>query len=136
MSVSPKKQEQYISEQVESGDFQNASEVVRDALRLHEFYRHCIIQDLKTEIEKGWSDKISSSTGYYQVQKGKQIVMSERFYILSEIADQDLEEIFDYSINKFGFEQAEKYLLEPEEVFQALVMNPYSGKKRNEVKSG
>lgn len=43
-----------------SGDFQNASEVVRDALRLHEFYRHCIIQDLKTEIEKGWSDKISS----------------------------------------------------------------------------
>ncbi|WP_294264027.1 type II toxin-antitoxin system ParD family antitoxin [Chryseobacterium endophyticum] len=60
MSVSPKKQEQYISEQVESGDFQNASEVVRDALRLHEFYRHCIIQDLKTEIEKGWSDKISS----------------------------------------------------------------------------
>ncbi|WP_367269835.1 type II toxin-antitoxin system ParD family antitoxin [uncultured Chryseobacterium sp.] len=136
MSVSPKKQEQYISEQVESGDFQNASEVVRDALRLHEFYRHCIIQDLKTEIEKGWSDKISSSTGYYQVQKGKQIVMSERFYILSEIADQDLEEIFDYSINTFGFEQAEKYLLEPEEVFQALVMNPYSEKKRNEVKSG
>ncbi|WP_366512751.1 type II toxin-antitoxin system RelE/ParE family toxin [uncultured Chryseobacterium sp.] len=62
--------------------------------------------------------------------------MSERFYILSEIADQDLEEIFDYSINTFGFEQAEKYLLEPEEVFQALVMNPYSGKKRNEVKSG
>ncbi|WP_345766487.1 type II toxin-antitoxin system RelE/ParE family toxin [Chryseobacterium endophyticum] len=62
--------------------------------------------------------------------------MSERFYILSEIADQDLEEIFDYSINTFGFEQAEKYLLEPEEVFQALVMNPYSEKKRNEVKSG
>ncbi|WP_366512970.1 type II toxin-antitoxin system RelE/ParE family toxin [uncultured Chryseobacterium sp.] len=52
------------------------------------------------------------------------------------MADQDLEEIFDYSINTFGFEQAEKYLLEPEEVFQALVMNPYSGKKRNEVKSG
>ncbi len=61
MNVSfTKKQEQYISEQVESGDFQNASEVVRDALRLHEFYRHRIIQDLKAEIEKGWSDKISS----------------------------------------------------------------------------
>ncbi|WP_294201134.1 type II toxin-antitoxin system ParD family antitoxin [Chryseobacterium sp. sg2396] len=55
MSVSPKKQEQYISEQVESGDFQNASEVVRDALRLHEFYRHCIIQDLNKPENIFWS---------------------------------------------------------------------------------
>ncbi|MDQ1160781.1 antitoxin ParD1/3/4 [Chryseobacterium sp. SORGH_AS 447] len=60
MNVSfTKKQEQYISNQIESGDFQNASEVVRDALRLHEFYRHRIIQDLKTEIEKGWSGNTS-----------------------------------------------------------------------------
>lgn len=34
-----KKQQDYICEQVTSGDFQNASEVVRDALRLHEIYR-------------------------------------------------------------------------------------------------
>ena len=39
MNVSfTKKQEEYISNQIESGDFQNASEVVRDALRLHEVY--------------------------------------------------------------------------------------------------
>lgn len=50
-----KKQEAYISEQLESGDFQNASELVRDALRLHEVYRHRIIEDLRAEIEKGWS---------------------------------------------------------------------------------
>lgn len=61
MNVSfTKKQEKYISEQVESGDFQNASEVVRDALRLHEIFRHRIIQDLKTEIEKGWNNSSSS----------------------------------------------------------------------------
>jgi len=55
MNVSfTKKQEEYISNQIESGDFQNASEVVRDALRLHEIYRHRLIQDLKAEIEKGW----------------------------------------------------------------------------------
>jgi antitoxin ParD1/3/4 len=29
------KQENYISSQVKQGDYQNASEVVRDALRLH-----------------------------------------------------------------------------------------------------
>lgn len=55
-----KKQESYINEQIESGDFQNASELVRDALRLHEVYRHRVIADLRTEIEKGWSGKTSS----------------------------------------------------------------------------
>jgi len=55
MNVSfTKKQEKYIAVQIESGDFQNASEVVRDALRLHEVYRHRIIEDLRREIEKGW----------------------------------------------------------------------------------
>lgn len=61
MNVSfTKKQEEYISNQIESGDFQNASEVVRDALRLHEIYRHRLIQDLKAEIEKGWDGTPSS----------------------------------------------------------------------------
>lgn len=49
------KQQKYISTQIASGDFQNASEVVRDALRLHEIYRHRIVEELKAEIEKGWS---------------------------------------------------------------------------------
>ena len=53
------KQEKYIAEQIESGDFQNASEVVRDALRLHSVYRHRIIAELKAEIEKGWSGPVS-----------------------------------------------------------------------------
>ncbi|WP_336065777.1 type II toxin-antitoxin system ParD family antitoxin [Mesoflavibacter sp. CH_XMU1404-2] len=56
MNVSlTKKQEDYINKEIASGDFQNASELVRDALRLHEIYRHKVIQDLRNEIEKGWS---------------------------------------------------------------------------------
>ena len=56
MNVSlTKKQEEYIANQIESGDFQNASELVRDALRLHEIYRLRVISELKVEIEKGWS---------------------------------------------------------------------------------
>lgn len=62
--------------------------------------------------------------------------MSKDFYILSEIADEDLEDIFDYTLNEFGFEQAEKYLLEIEELFQNLILNPYLGKIRNEIKKG
>lgn len=60
MNVSlTKKQEDYIASQIESGDFQNASELVRDALRLHETYRHKVILDLKADIEKGWSGATS-----------------------------------------------------------------------------
>jgi len=53
------KQQNYISTQVKSGDFQNASEVVRAALRLHETYRQRVIMDLRAEIEKGWSGETS-----------------------------------------------------------------------------
>lgn len=57
-----KKQEEYISAQVKSGEYQNNSEVIRDALRLHSIYRDKVIQDLRTEIEKGWSDSTSKRT--------------------------------------------------------------------------
>ncbi|WP_143883860.1 type II toxin-antitoxin system ParD family antitoxin [Chryseobacterium binzhouense] len=73
MNVSfTKKQEEYISKQIESGDFQNASEVVRDALRLHEVYRHKVIQDLKLEIEKGWNNESSSRSVKDIIQAKKQ----------------------------------------------------------------
>ncbi len=54
------KQEKYIASQIKSGDYQNASEVVRDALRLHEFYRQVVIQELRAEIAKGWDGPASS----------------------------------------------------------------------------
>ncbi len=62
--------------------------------------------------------------------------MSRKIYILSEIADKDLEDIFDYTLDEFGFDQAEKYLLEIEEIFQNLIVNPQIGKKRDEIKKG
>ncbi|MCH7524460.1 MAG: type II toxin-antitoxin system ParD family antitoxin [Bacteroidetes bacterium] len=63
MNVSlTKKQEDYIANQIKSGDFQNASELVRDALRLHEVYRHKVISNLIAEIEKGWSGATSKRT--------------------------------------------------------------------------
>lgn len=55
-----KKQEEYIAEQVESGEYQNYSEVIRDALRLHSIYRQKVIQDLRKEIESGWDGPDSS----------------------------------------------------------------------------
>ena len=54
------KQEQYIAKQIASGEYQNASELVRDALRLHQTYREKVIADLQIEIEKGWEAPASS----------------------------------------------------------------------------
>ncbi|WP_452224297.1 type II toxin-antitoxin system ParD family antitoxin [Lacinutrix chionoecetis] len=63
MNVSlTKKQEAYIAKEIASGDFQNASELVRDALRLHEIYRHKVVVDLRAEIEKGWSSPTTNQT--------------------------------------------------------------------------
>lgn len=53
------KQEKYIASQVKQGDFQNASEVVRDALRLHELYRQRIVEELRAEIARGWDSPAS-----------------------------------------------------------------------------
>lgn len=53
------KQENYIQGQLASGDYQNASEVVRDALRLHELYRNKVLEELRLEINKGWEGPAS-----------------------------------------------------------------------------
>ena len=63
MNVSfTKKQEEYITEQVATGEYQNNSEVIRDALRLHIIYRSKVIDDLRKEIEKGWNGPDSRRT--------------------------------------------------------------------------
>lgn len=53
------KQEKYIADQLLSGDYQNASEVVRDALRLHELFRKRVLDELRKEIDKGWDGPTS-----------------------------------------------------------------------------
>jgi len=63
MNVSfTQKQEEYIAAQLASGDYQNASEVVRDALRLHEIYRHKVIDDLRAAIAEGWDGPDSAQS--------------------------------------------------------------------------
>ena len=63
MNVSfTEKQEKYIAAQISSGDYQNASELVRDALRLHELYRSKVLEELHAEIAKGWDGPSSKRT--------------------------------------------------------------------------
>ena len=71
MNVSfTEKQEKYIAAQLSSGDYQNASEVVRDALRLHELYRNKVLEELRAEIAKGW-DSPTSKRNVQDIIKAK-----------------------------------------------------------------
>ena len=53
------KQEKYIASLVKSGDYQNASEAIRDAIRLHQIYREKQVKGLLVEVEKGWDGAAS-----------------------------------------------------------------------------
>ena len=47
---------------MKSGDYLNNSELVREAIRLHQIYRERLIIDLKREIEKGLESGYSNNT--------------------------------------------------------------------------
>ena len=57
-------------------------------------------------------------------------------YELSPEADQDLEEIFEYTEREFGFDQAIEYLSGFDGLLGKLVNNPELGKERKEIREG
>jgi|AntDeeMinimDraft_4_1070355.scaffolds.fasta_scaffold01947_4 toxin ParE1/3/4 len=60
----------------------------------------------------------------------------DNLYSLSTVADKDLDDIFEFSEQKFGFDQAFKYLEEIHNLCNVLGENPMIGKFRPEVKNG
>jgi toxin ParE1/3/4 len=57
-------------------------------------------------------------------------------YRLSAEAEEDLGEIFDYTEQQFGSEQAATYLYELEASLLTLLANPNAGRERNEIRAG
>jgi toxin ParE1/3/4 len=57
-------------------------------------------------------------------------------YTLSQEADNDLEEVFEYMYAEFGLNQAIKYLGEIDDVFIEIVNTPQIGRTRDEIKQG
>ena len=60
----------------------------------------------------------------------------KKWYELSPEADQDLEEIFDYTDREFGIDQAVEYLSGFDSLFVKLVNNPEIGRARDEIRKG
>lgn len=59
-----------------------------------------------------------------------------RTYQLSPQADKDLEEIFDFTNEKFGWNKANEYLNEFDELFVEIGKHPEIGRVRSEIKIG
>lgn len=57
-------------------------------------------------------------------------------YILSQEADNDIEDIFKYGEYRFGTSRAIEYLIGLNEHFKAIAKNPNIGKDRKEIKDG
>ncbi len=57
-------------------------------------------------------------------------------YVLSQEADNDIEDIFEYGQYRFGASQAIQYLIGLNDHFKAIAKNPDIGKERKEIKEG
>lgn len=57
-------------------------------------------------------------------------------YELSKEADKDLDELFDYTVEQFGMDQAIRYVSSFERVFERLCSQPKSGRLRVEIRKG
>jgi toxin ParE1/3/4 len=57
-------------------------------------------------------------------------------YELSNLAENDLSEIFDYTEREHSFSQAERYLEALENLFELIANNPNLGSNRHEIGEG
>ncbi len=57
-------------------------------------------------------------------------------YILSQKSHEDIDDIYDFGVDKFGEDQALEYLMGLRTHFLFLLKNPQIGKKRDEIKEG
>ncbi|MCR9182932.1 MAG: type II toxin-antitoxin system RelE/ParE family toxin [Flavobacteriaceae bacterium] len=57
-------------------------------------------------------------------------------YVLSQKTEEDIEDIYNYGIYRFGKDQALDYLISLQSYLHILVKNPEVGKQRDEIKKG
>ncbi len=50
----------HIKKRIESANYENSTEVVKDPSRIHAQHSQKLVDELKVEIEKGWSGKDSN----------------------------------------------------------------------------
>jgi len=61
---------------------------------------------------------------------------AELFYELSVEADKDIEDIFDFTEEEYGLDQAVTYVNAFDDTFADLLENPQLGRTRSEIRKG
>ena len=61
---------------------------------------------------------------------------SNKQYLFKPRAEQDLEDIYDYTVGEFGEAQADRYIRNLFEAFQRLADTPGIARQRDEVRPG
>ncbi|MBR9910117.1 MAG: type II toxin-antitoxin system RelE/ParE family toxin [Gammaproteobacteria bacterium] len=64
------------------------------------------------------------------------MTQTDLFYELSVEADRDIEDIFDYTAEEFGLDQAVAYVNAFDDVFVELLDNTELGRRRPEIREG
>jgi len=57
-------------------------------------------------------------------------------YVLADVAELDISDIYDYTVTTHGVTQASTYLSGLENTLQTLITNPTLGKHRPEIRDG
>lgn len=55
-------------------------------------------------------------------------------YVLSQKSQDDINDVYDFGLNRFGESQSINYLIGLKSTFELLLKNPQIGKNRNEIK--
>ena len=137
-----------VNEKVESGLYQTASEVVREALRLLK-ERDQAREQLRADVQAGFDQFASSEGRTYDMISGRQLAgriksprrtartkKSQVSYRLSNLAEQDPEEIWFYVAEDASPTTADRLIDAIFNRFEMLVEQPRMGRNRPEFGDG
>jgi putative addiction module CopG family antidote len=117
--------DRYVASRIESGQYANASEVLRAGLRALEWSEredHVKLEALRAAVLTGEESGVAEGD-----------VMG---YSFSKQARLDLIEIAEYTLDRWGQGQAERYLDGLDDCFKRLVQTPQMGRSFEQIRSG
>jgi len=135
--------ENFIRQQIESGRYSSASEVVRDALRLleeHEELREAQIKNLRQQLQESGrsgpgipADRVLDRLEEKISQAHKRTMIRPMHCVFSPLAELDLEEIGDY-IGRGNASRAVSFIREIREQCAKIAAMPLAAPLRHELK--
>ena len=133
----------FVLQKVESGRYENASEVVRAALRTleREEQRHeAKLAALRTAIDEGDASGIAEGNVFERVREKLNLPSTPRWPVarfrFSHRAEADLFNIGLYTFRTWGEIQTDRYIRQLEDCCQLLADNPALGRPCDEIRPG